>query len=73
MALVTHRWVAYIGAASSGLPMSIAVKQFGWNYLFVALIGCSIVGAALLLPLINLPSHAQTVQRAKERGAASAA
>ena len=32
-------WVAYLGAANAGAPLSILVRQFGWNAFFMELVG----------------------------------
>ena len=53
------------GAASSGLPLSIVVKQYGWNFLLFTLIGCAVLGFILLLPLINLPGYNQKQEQAE--------
>jgi sugar phosphate permease len=52
-------WVAYLGAANAGVPLSIIVKQYGWGAYFTTLY-CAL-GAALLLlsPMINLKNFAQ--------------
>lgn len=52
-------WIAYLGAANAGIPLSIIVKNYGWNYYFISLIvscGCALL---LLTPMINLKSHVQ--------------
>lgn len=58
------RWVAYLGAANAGIPLSIIVKEFGWNAYFSTLIGCCALALCLLAPMVNLQSH---VQREKAR------
>jgi sugar phosphate permease len=30
-------WVAYLGAANAGIPLSIIVKNYGWEVLFPCL------------------------------------
>lgn len=52
-------WVAYLGAANAGIPLSIIVRNYGWNYYFLALIvscGCAML---LLAPMVNLKNHVQ--------------
>lgn len=44
-------WIAYIGAAVSGYPMGLVIDYTGWNGAFSALITCSFILVALLLPL----------------------
>jgi MFS transporter, OPA family, sugar phosphate sensor protein UhpC len=57
-------WVAYLGAANAGIPLSIIVKEYGWNAYFSTLIGACFFALMLLLPMVNLKSH---VQREKAR------
>ena len=52
-------WVAYLGAANAGIPLSIIVKKFGWNYYFGALVGACAGALLLLWPMMNLKSHVQ--------------
>ena len=57
-------WIAYLGAANAGVPLSILVKNYGWNAYFTALL-CACAGSIiLLLPMVNLKSY---VQREKEK------
>eukprot|EP01024_Parvocaulis_polyphysoides_P017565 TRINITY_DN17760_c0_g2_i4.p3 TRINITY_DN17760_c0_g2~~TRINITY_DN17760_c0_g2_i4.p3 ORF type:complete len:154 (-),score=30.25 TRINITY_DN17760_c0_g2_i4:1441-1836(-) len=52
-------WIAYLGAANAGIPLSIIVKNYGWNWYFTALV-CACGGALLLLaPMVNLKSFIQ--------------
>ena len=55
-------WVAYLGAASAGVPLSMIVDKLGWSSFFVAL--CSACGAALvlLLPMVRVKSHVERVE-----------
>lgn len=62
-------WVAYLGAANAGVPLSIIVKQYGWNYYFVTLWAACAVAILLLLPMVNLKNF---VQREAARKAAFA-
>lgn len=57
-------WVAYLGAANAGIPLSIIVKQYGWSAYFSTLIGACVGALILLSPMVNLKSH---VQREKAR------
>ncbi|CAD7694789.1 unnamed protein product [Ostreobium quekettii] len=52
-------WVAYLGAANAGIPLSIIVKSFGWSYYFAALIAACGCALLLLAPMMNLKSHVQ--------------
>lgn len=50
---------AYAGATLAGLPMSMVVKRFGWGSLRTVVVGCCVVVAVLLLPLLRQRSHEQ--------------
>jgi len=52
-------WVAYLGAANAGIPLSILVKQFGWDAYFALLIGACILALVLLAPMVNTRSFVQ--------------
>ena len=39
-------WIAYLGAANAGVPLSLLVQQYGWNAFFVALLLACAVGFA---------------------------
>jgi len=55
-------WIAYLGAANAGVPLSIIVRDFGWNAYFATLIGSCCLAFLLMLPMINLKSHVQRVE-----------
>lgn len=44
-------WIAYLGAAAAGYPLSKLTQVFGWNGFFWILAGCAGLSALLLLPL----------------------
>ncbi|KAK4530082.1 hypothetical protein CCYA_CCYA03G0939 [Cyanidiococcus yangmingshanensis] len=44
-------WIAYIGAATSGYPLTRIVSAAGWDAYFAALIGCAGIAILLLLPM----------------------
>ncbi|KAI0561888.1 UhpC Sugar phosphate permease regulatory protein (IC) [Gracilaria domingensis] len=50
---------AYAGAALAGFPLSLCVKEFGWGALQGIVIGCSMMVALLVLPLLRKRSHEQ--------------
>lgn len=52
-------WVAYLGAANAGVPLSIIVKNYGWNAYFVALLSACGVALVLLAPMVNLKNFVQ--------------
>jgi len=66
-------WVAYLGAANAGIPLSIIVKDFGWGAYFTTLLAACGFAALLLVPMTNVPSHVQRVERRKARAALRAA
>ncbi len=50
---------SYLGAANAGVPLSIIVRDYGWNAYFTTLL-CACAGALLLLsPMTNLKSYVQ--------------
>ena len=52
-------WVAYLGAANAGVPLSLLVQQYGWDAFFAALLAACVVGIMLLLPLTRAKSYLQ--------------
>lgn len=44
-------WIAYLGAATAGYPISKVIEGFGWYGFFLALGLCGIAAASLLTPL----------------------
>ena len=52
-------WVAYLGAANAGIPLSIVVRDYGWNAYFMALVAACGVAVVLLLPMVNAKSYVQ--------------
>ena len=48
---------AYLGAASAGLPLAMIMQNVGWDGYFMALIGCCMVPALVLLPLWNVKEN----------------
>ena len=61
-------WVAYLGAANAGIPLSLLVKRLGWSYFFLTLLIACGLALVLLFPLRNAKSF---IQR-EEEGAAAA-
>lgn len=57
-------WIAYLGAANAGVPLSLLVQQYGWNAFFTALLMACGVGILLLAPITGAKSH---VQRAESK------
>lgn len=52
-------WIAYLGAAFAGVPISILVKNYGWGAFFTALMASSLIAFALLVPILNEKSFKQ--------------
>eukprot|EP00210_Caulerpa_lentillifera_P004711 g4495.t1 len=52
-------WVAYLGAANAGIPLSIIVQKYGWNEYFTALLASCGMALLLLAPMMNLKSDVQ--------------
>lgn len=52
-------WVAYLGAANAGIPLSLLVQQYGWDAFFTALLLACTTGVMLLLPLTGAKSYLQ--------------
>ena len=55
-------WVAYLGAASAGVPLSMVVDRLGWSSFFVALCGACALALILLLPMVRVKSHVERVE-----------
>ena len=66
-------WVAYLGAANAGIPLSLLVNKFGWDAFFTALFGACALGILLLTPAFNAPSEVQRQERKQQLKAAAAA
>jgi len=56
-------WIAYLGAANAGIPLSIIVKDFGWETYFTTLIVACGLALVLLWPMRNLRSYIQREER----------
>eukprot|EP00898_Chlorokybus_atmophyticus_P006402 jgi/Chlat1/6763/Chrsp50S06484 len=52
-------WVAYLGAANAGVPLSIIVKNYGWPAFFKTLFGACGVALLLLAPMTNAKSFVE--------------
>lgn len=57
------------GAANAGIPLSIIVKDFGWNTYFMTLLAACGVAVLLLAPMTNAKSYIQV--QAEKKAAAS--
>ncbi|KAK9864915.1 hypothetical protein WJX84_009121 [Apatococcus fuscideae] len=65
-------WVAYLGAANAGIPLSMIVKNHGWEAYFVALLVACGMALLLLAPMVNLKSYVQREEAKKSLRAKSA-
>ena len=54
-------WVAYLGAANAGIPLSHIVKSYGWPTYFSTLLGACAVAILLLAPMIGAKSFNQRI------------
>ncbi|KAG2501306.1 hypothetical protein HYH03_001104 [Edaphochlamys debaryana] len=61
-------WVAYLGAANAGVPLSYLITKYGWSAYFTALTAACGVALLLLAPLSRLQSFAQRQATERERG-----
>ena len=52
-------WVAYLGAANAGVPLSYLVQSYGWDAFFAVMVGACGCAMLLLLPLLNARSFVQ--------------
>lgn len=60
-------WVAYLGAAAAGYPISKVIELTGWSGFFVALVFCAVVSVTLLLPLWKIKSNPKFAQEEKPK------
>ena len=58
-------WVAYLGAANAGVPLSIIVRDYGWNAYFTTLLFACAGALLLLAPMTNLKSFSQRTNKGK--------
>lgn len=64
-------WIAYLGAANAGIPLSIIVKEYGWGAYFSTLVAACALALLLLSPMTRLRSYVQREAARKEREAAA--
>ncbi|MGR3973701.1 MAG: MFS transporter [Candidatus Rhabdochlamydia sp.] len=50
-------FIAYLGMASSGYPLTKMIEMFGWNGFFEALIICAVVCTVLLIPFWSIKNN----------------
>jgi len=61
-------WVAYLGAANAGIPLSILVRDYGWGAYFTALLLACGAAVLLLSPMIHAKSYVQLREEEKRTG-----
>jgi MFS transporter, OPA family, sugar phosphate sensor protein UhpC len=52
-------WVAYLGAANAGIPLSMVVRNYGWGAYFSVLLAACGVAVLLLVPMVKAKSYVQ--------------
>jgi sugar phosphate permease len=57
-------WVAYLGAANAGVPLSLVVQRYGWGGYFSTLAAACVAALLLLAPLAGARSHVQRTHAA---------
>jgi sugar phosphate permease len=57
--LLTHRHHLCPPSPPAGIPLSIIVKDYGWNAYFATLVAACVLALVLLSPMMNLRSHVQ--------------
>ena len=55
-------WIAYLGAATAGYPLSVITQRWGWEAFFVTLAVSGAVAVLLLLPLWSVKSNPKLVE-----------
>lgn len=61
-------WIAYLGAANAGIPLSHIVQTAGWGGFFTALLGACAAAMLLLSTVANAPSYLQRKEREQQGG-----
>lgn len=57
-------WIAYLGAAVAGWPISTVIESWGWRGFFLALCVCGALSVLTLLPLWAIKTHPKYTQPA---------
>jgi OPA family sugar phosphate sensor protein UhpC-like MFS transporter len=52
-------WFGYAGAACGAAPFGILSHHYGWNGVFIALVGCAFLSALLLVPMWSVRKSVQ--------------
>ncbi len=59
-------WIAYIGAAVAGYPLSKVAQVWGWEGFFVVIAACGAISVLLLAPLWNATTYVKRKAAAAE-------
>lgn len=49
--------IAYVSSAATGGPLGHIIKDFGWNYFFIIIAACSVIGSICILPMWSVCPH----------------
>ena len=58
-------WIAYLGAATAGYPLTKVTEAYGWYGFFCALGACGLIACCLLAPLWKIKSSPKAAAAAK--------
>jgi MFS transporter, OPA family, sugar phosphate sensor protein UhpC len=61
-------WIAYLGAANAGVPLSLIVKNMGWGAYFNTLTAAALIAFCIMAPMFKLQSHVQREKMALLEG-----
>lgn len=65
-------FIAYIGMAAAGYPLTEIMESFGWGGFFIAMAACGAISTALLVPLWRVRNNPKLAEAEKEEAAAEA-
>jgi MFS transporter, OPA family, sugar phosphate sensor protein UhpC len=59
-------WIAYLGAATAGYPLSVVTQYWGWEAFFVVLCISGVIAGSLLIPLWPVRSNPKYSKEAEK-------
>jgi OPA family sugar phosphate sensor protein UhpC-like MFS transporter len=59
-------WIAYLGHAAAGYPLSKVMESSGWHGCFITLAACAVISVLLLLPLWSIKTNPKYLETVKE-------
>lgn len=59
-------WIAYIGMAASGYPLTVIMEAAGWNGFLIAMGICGVLSMLILIPLWSVRSNPKFVEQPQE-------